>query len=123
MGNVNCCNREKNYYCDEEYKYYSKKSDLFLKRKKRKLIKDNKCNMYFVFLYSNVSIVTIIVIFTGGPASMIISGIISMSFFIYYNKSILDTNKEIDKIDHILAKRKDDEISIYEQHNYIISKK
>lgn len=120
MGNDICCIKKRNED-DEDYKYYSRKPDGFLKRKKNESISSRNSNACFIVLYSGSSIATIIIISVGGPATLAISGVLGLGFIIYYTINIRKNIQDISDIEDILDKREKDDIYVYE--NVIILKK
>tara|TARA_Y100001970_G_C14249921_1_gene871055 strand:- start:280 stop:645 length:366 start_codon:yes stop_codon:yes gene_type:complete len=121
MGNDICCIDRKTYNKDENYKYYLEKPDAYLKKEKRNISFSRNNNCAISTLYVGTTITTIIVLCTGGPATLAISCVLGGGFAVYYIFSTRSDIKNIDMIDNILYERNENNYSILE--NTIIVKK
>lgn len=120
MGNTICCIDRKNDK-DENFQYFYKKSDLYLKKKRFDSIVSRNSNFCLGVLYSGSSAATFIVICAGGPVSLAISAILGTGFSVYYFYNTRNDVKNVFFINKILDERDLEKISVLE--NTVIIKK
>ena len=115
MGQECCCNRYKN-------KRLAKKPDnkLLFELKNTKRYRNQ--NGSFFVVYTGVTIATVIVVASGGTATLLLSGIITIAGAIYYLYEVCVQNAEIDEIKEELKRRENAEISIVNISSIPISK-
>ena len=121
MGNKVCCIDRKDYYKDENYKYYLERPDSYLKKQKRNITISKNGNCAISTLYTGTTITTIVVLCCGAPATLAISCVLGGGFAVYYIFSTRNDIKNIDMIKTILDERNENNYSILE--NTIIIKK
>ena len=107
-----CCleNRKCN---NEDYLYYSNKSDYTLKKDMKKLNTSKNNNFIFSSVYS-LSTISYIIIFVNTivPPTLFISASVGGGFFIYYLYSFREDVKHIDIIDSVFKNRQIQNIEI-----------
>tara|TARA_A100001011_G_scaffold379686_1_gene446035 strand:- start:448 stop:849 length:402 start_codon:yes stop_codon:yes gene_type:complete len=131
MGNsfekkICCISDRKNKDVDEsdesdDYNYFFKKSDISLKKERSDIKYEKKNNYTFFILYNGSTIATIIIIASGGPVSLAISGIIGLGCAVFYWLDIRKNIKDVSDIDYILETRKLENIVL--KDNLLICKK
>ena len=115
MGQECCCNRDKN-------KTLKKISDNELKNELKETRRYRNQNASFFIVYTGVTIATVIVVATGGTATLLLSGIITVAGAIYYIYEVFVQNEEIDEIKRELKRREEAEISVVNINSIPISK-
>ena len=107
-----CCleNRKHN---DEDYLYYSNKSDNILKKDMKKLNTSKNINLIFSSAYSLSTIsYIIIVVNTAAPPTLLVSAVFGSGIFFYYLYSFREDLKTINMIASIFLNRKIQNIEI-----------
>ena len=109
-----CCleNRKHN---DEDYLYYSNKSDNILKKDMKKLNTSKNINLIFSSAYSLSTIsYIIIVVSSAAPPTLLISAVVGGGFFFYYLYSFRNDLENISMIESVFENRKMQNIEIHD---------
>ena len=116
MGQDCCCLRKNNI------NLLKKESDLQLKNNINTIRHYRNQNVSFFIVYSGVTIATLIVVASGGTATLLLSATLTVAGAVYYIYEVCSSNAEIDEIKNELKRREDAEISIVDISTFPISK-
>ena len=106
MGQECCCHR------NNDINIIKKKSDNELINKIDIIRRYRNYNMSFFVVYSSVTIVSVIIVATGGTATLLLSTTLTFSGAIYYIYQVYTQNAKIDEALKELKRREDAEVSI-----------
>ena len=126
MGNTICCldNDRKIKKKDKDnpnYKYFNQKSDAFLTKRKIDIKTSKNTNAILSSMYFSATCVSIIIISTGGPATLAISAICGGILTVVYIYNTRSDMGEIILLDKIKNERSSNNILVLE--NTYIQKK
>ena len=116
MGQECCCHR------NNDISIIKKKSDNELINKIDIIKRYRNQNISFFIVYSGVTIASVIIVATGGTATLLLSTTLTIAGAIYYVYQVCTQNAEIDEVLKELKRREDAEVSIVNVSSFPISK-
>ena len=116
MGQDCCCYRK------TKNDLLKKKSDLQLNNDIDNVRHYRNQNFSFFVVYSSVTLASLIIVASGGTATLLLSATLTFSGAFYYIYEVRTQNAEIDEILKELKRREDAEISIVDTGSITIAK-
>ena len=116
MGQDCCCYRK------TKNDLLKKKSDLQLNNDIDNVRHYRNQNFSFFVVYSSVTLASLIIVASGGTATLLLSATLTFSGAFYYIYEVRTQNAEIDEILKELKRREDAEISIVDTSSITIAK-
>jgi hypothetical protein len=115
MGQDCCCHRK-------NLNLIKKKSDIELRNNINTIRHYRNQNVSFFIVYSGVTIATLIVVASGGTATLLLSSTLTVAGAVYYIYEVCTSNAEIDEVKNELKRRENAEISIVDVSSFPIPK-